>query len=241
MKPDMPDIEDLDAWCVKANTSQGVSRVAAAVPEATFVYLERDPRSTALSMAKALARGQGNRYNHTTLVKASVDWLCNAARFVKLIDEYPERSVLFRYEDLIRQPIKTLEALYRHLGVAGVDEDVLQAGLDGLFYKRTQGGSEDPVDEEDPKDQATVGLQQQAIDRWRRQLTDDEVRLVSILTFPGAGHFDYTCTGSLCPGDVRWALRRAEGLRFRTRQLLRYVYYRRQLKRSPAPQLLGCC
>ena len=49
-----PDLDQMQGWCIKANTWQGIDLVMQSFPRAKLLIVERDPRSTALSMAKVM-------------------------------------------------------------------------------------------------------------------------------------------------------------------------------------------
>jgi hypothetical protein len=79
---------------------------------------------------------------------------------------FPERYVRVVYEELVRSPEAAVETLMVELG-----EDLERPQLDFNATAHEPGL-------EDPKIAGTTGIHRQSVDRWRGQLTPEEVEAV---------------------------------------------------------------
>ena len=99
-------------------------------PDACFVWPHRDPVRALASGISAIGTLQWTGSDH--LFKGgSLDWLSDpflsAARFDAVIDQLktgvipPQRIYHMQYKDLIRDPLGTVELMYRHFGLTLTD------------------------------------------------------------------------------------------------------------------------
>lgn len=99
-------------------------------PEAKFIFVLRDPRATLSSLKDVASRleqagkksrfGQGFRKDIVQVRK----YIQAGERF---LDEFPERCLLVKYEEVIRHPKDTLTGMVEFLGLA-FQEDMLSIG-----------------------------------------------------------------------------------------------------------------
>ncbi|MET0985344.1 MAG: sulfotransferase [Steroidobacteraceae bacterium] len=95
-------------------------------PDACFVWPHRDPVKALASGISAIGTLQWTGCDHV-FKGGSLEWISNpflsAARFNRVIDQIEsgvvprERIFHMLYRDLVRDPMATLEALYRHFGL----------------------------------------------------------------------------------------------------------------------------
>tara|TARA_B110000037_G_C17105262_1_gene499620 strand:- start:679 stop:1659 length:981 start_codon:yes stop_codon:yes gene_type:complete len=80
-------------------------------PNAKFVYLVRDPRDMALSWKNSpVHRGD--------LVRAAKIWQEDQSQSIALLEKYPEKLFLIRYEDLVSNQEEELKKVCSFLGIA---------------------------------------------------------------------------------------------------------------------------
>ena len=93
------------------------------LPDSKFVHIVRDGRDVALSH-------ETYRYGLATLVEVAEKWqqeLRCSIRMGRLLG--PERYYIVRYEDLVRSPESSLQALCRFLGIPYSDSMLNYAGM----------------------------------------------------------------------------------------------------------------
>ncbi len=221
MRSDLHAPDALAGWCVKANTWQGVDPIKAALPEARVVFIERDPRSTALSLAKVHARVRETQFEDADVVQGALDWLRNATEFSRLLGRHRARATCMRYEDLVMDPIATLNRVYGFLGIDPLDEATIASALSGIFYKTTQAYTDKAPEDRVKK----KGVQTEGLDRWRRELSAEQLGIVTALTGAAARRFGYALDPNGGTGGAIGAIWRA-GKADRLRHLARYAYCR---------------
>jgi hypothetical protein len=217
-------LSSLRGWCFKANTWQGIDLVKETIPGARLLVIERDPRSTVLSMAKVLARNDKRTIGDADLVRGAMDWLRNATEFADCLSRHRTTSLAFRYEDLVNDPAETLNRIYDFLGLSMMDPEAIFEALSRMTYSRTQMHREP---------ETIKGLRKDSLDRWRQELSKEQVAIITTLTAPAAHLFDYAA--EIKPGNMRqiiWALSRGTFGAQAVRQLLKLAYCRYKLARS---------
>ena len=222
MRGAKPCLEEIDGWCLKANTWKGVDLVKRAIPEAQLIFVERDPRSTALSHAKVEARRRREQFTDADLVKGALSWLRNAAEFAVRLQRYPGSCVLF-YEQLVNDPTSALNRAYRDLGLALIDKAMVEAAVSDVQFKTTTAYGEASSSISKPS-----GIQRAELDRWRNELSTKQLQTVCALTFPGARFFGYEMKARPGWWDVANALGQARSLAL-VRFALVYCYCRTRL------------
>jgi len=95
-------------------------------------------------------------------------------------DDHPERSILVRYERLVREPRDALSELTSFLG-----EEYDNAMINNLLTGSHGEGIEDP------KARRHVDISSENVGRWRRDLSTDQVRLAKPLLAAICQRLDY--------------------------------------------------
>ena len=175
---------NLQGWCIKTNTWEGVDLLKQAIPEAQIVFVVRDPRSTALSFAKVYSRRRQEFFADHDLLRGTFNWLRNVTEFGIRLNRYDDAHLLY-FEQLVSDPVTTLNRLYSELGLKPLKPTALRALLDPIQYSNTRAHTERG------KPQTLSGVQPVALDRWRSALSDDQVRWICALTAAGARYYKY--------------------------------------------------
>ena len=171
-------------WCIKANTWEGVDELKRAIPEAQIVFVIRDPRSTALSFAKVYARRRQEHFADHDLVRGTMNWLRNATEFAVRLNRYDDAH-LIHFEELVSEPVATLNSLYVELGLEPIAPAKLRDLLNLIEYSQTK------THEERGRPQSLSGVQAGALDRWRQQLSEDRLAWVCSVSRAGAHWYGY--------------------------------------------------
>jgi len=134
-----------------------------------FVLVVRHPLDVIASMAeigmnKVIPVDIVGRAFHTR------DYIATGLAFA---ETYPEQSTIVRYERLVEEPRAALSELMCFLG-ENYDEAMI-----GNLHKDSHGKGL-----EDPKALQHAGISSESIGRWRRDLSDAQVRLVKPLLDP---------------------------------------------------------
>jgi hypothetical protein len=179
-------LDKLKGWCIKANTWEGVDDLKHAIPEARLVFVLRDPRSTALSFAKVYSRRRQESFADHDLLRGAFNWLRNATEFAIRLNRYDDAHAIY-FEQLVAEPVTTLNRLYAELGLERLKPAALRNLLDSIEYTNTKTYEEQGK----PQRQTLVGVQPLALDRWRQQLSDEQLHWICALTTSGARHYGY--------------------------------------------------
>jgi hypothetical protein len=179
-----PRLEDCAAWCVKTNTWEGVDTLKQAMPRTRIIFVERDPRANSLSFAKVYARDRREAFSDPDLTRGALDWLRNAVEFAARLNRYHDALLLY-FEQLVADPASNLNRIYGELGLDRLDVNTVQAALAGIEYTSTK------TYEERGRGPNPRGLHTAPLNRWREQLSREQVTLVSGLTHAGAEYYGY--------------------------------------------------
>ncbi|QIN80251.1 hypothetical protein GBA65_18940 [Rubrobacter marinus] len=165
-------------------------RVLGEVPgvERYAVHLVRDPRAVAYSWRRkkrSTPAGRGLAYmpqHHP--VESSLEWdLCNVAA-EDLRDDAPERYLMLRYEDFVREPRPSVERILDLLGEEpGSLPFVSERGVELRGPNHNVGGN---------PSRFRTGVVELRPDReWTQKMKDGDRWLVTALTLPFLARFGY--------------------------------------------------
>ena len=152
-------------------------------PDMLFLNVVRDPRAQVASMNRAII------HDFDTLLNART-WLAAHAAADHVVQRYPRRVLTIRYEDFLSRQQETLETVCDFLGIAFLPQmlDVAAsaearqiAQLSSLWSANCH---------------APIATN---IDKFRRQLSDDDINLIETLTGPYMDRYGYA---RLSRGDV---------------------------------------
>jgi len=160
-----------------------VSRIKADIPDALFVHIIRDGRDIALSLMKMGGfRPFPWSPKSRGLLETALywEWMVRTGR--RHGEKIPSDYVEIRYEDLVTQPRATLEGLSQFLD-HDLDYDRIQnAGLGRLSESNSSFLDEGPT------------ARQQAVNRWKERLSEQEVADLEALVGPCLEESGYKLT-----------------------------------------------
>jgi Sulfotransferase family len=174
--------QDIVAWLDKGNDFWGVDLIARHFPQARFVFVVRDPRGSVASLAKRMADDRPDtefKVAPRDVIASTIYWRNLAQQELRFARNYPERTIFFRFEDLVIRPFEIVPLLYDFLGLPAVAEHVLRSKLDSLVYSAS-------LDAE-----KCSGLSTKPVERWRSKLSEEVVDCVAELCAPTARRFGY--------------------------------------------------
>jgi hypothetical protein len=224
MRPTTADLRDCSAWCIKENSWAGTELLKRIMPKTRVVFVQRDPRSTALSFAKVYARAREEHFNDGDITRAALDWLRNAVEFARGLDRDSDALLLY-FERLLADPPTILNRLWRHLGLKPLEIPAVEAGLAKIEYTTTK------THEERGRVVNSSGLHTAALTRWQTQLSPQQIANICTLTQSGARHFGYRFDPKPTLRDLVSALRAAGT--GSVRALAVYLYCRARLLFTP--------
>ena len=152
-------------------------------PDMLFLNVVRDPRAQVASMNRAII------HDFDTLLNART-WLAAHRAADHVVQRYPQRVLTIRYEDFLARQHETLETVCDFLGIAFLPQmlDVAAsaearhiAQLSSLWSANCH---------------APIAAN---IDKFRQQLSDDEINLIETLAGPYMDRYGYT---RLARGDA---------------------------------------
>ncbi len=145
-----------------------------------FVFVVRNPLDTLASLNEI-------RFKKTVPADFESKVLClkdfyqNAMTYAA---RYPQKSITLKYEDIVSHPVETMRILFKRLGER-YEAEVLE-----LFHeeKRRSGI-------EDPKVGNTREVHSNSVDRWRSDLTKEQINMANNHLSEIIEHFGYMHAG----------------------------------------------
>lgn len=127
-----------------------------------FIHVVRNPLDALASLNEAGFK-KTIPHDFTQKILLYDEYLDKAFSF---IDRHRDISFTLRYEKLVTEPGETLSAL-----LSFIEEPYDEEMLREFFSKRRKDGLEDP------KVAKTTSVHQESIDRWKRDLSDGQIKL----------------------------------------------------------------
>jgi hypothetical protein len=149
-----------------------------------FVHLVRDSRAVANSWRR---RKEGIAQRKVVL--ASMDWLITNAACDAIRRRHPERSMLLRYEDLLRDPATWISAVAARAGLSVEGMPFIDKWTVDLGTNHTVSGNPDRFH--------TGPTRLQADEAWRHEMPAHLRTLVTLLTWPSILRYGYSLDGSI--------------------------------------------
>lgn len=184
---------DADRWGEKTPAHlRKVPEILSAFPDATVVCIVRDPRDVIRSQIR-------HEMDDRNLAGRARRWSFFGRLSDRWQDRFPERFAEFRYEDLLRRPRETVEAVCEH-----VDLSFTEAML---TYHESESATFDP-EREPKKTKATRPLDPDNAEKWRDEMPPRQAKIVEVLCRRGMADRGYPATPEpLTPGIAAEAAR----------------------------------
>jgi hypothetical protein len=104
------------------------------MPNGKFVFLWRNPVSVVSSIIETFGKGRWNAYIY------DIDLYKGLPNMVQAYKKHRNKSMSLKYEDLVRDPRKSLESVFGYLGVSCDAHDI-----DGFIGVKMKGSMGDPT------------------------------------------------------------------------------------------------
>lgn len=174
------------------------------MPEARFVFLVRDPRASYLSRRQKKGKHpQGMR-------AIAYRWLLYNQEVMRVMEKYPEKFLLLRYEDLVASPEAELKRMAAFFGFP-YDEQMLR------FHENVSANSFRKVAESSTDERKQVKyldlsrpVTTERSQAWRHELTATEIAEIDAITGTVAERLGYQTVGQGKPVAWRFQLFRAK-------------------------------
>ena len=151
-------------------------------PDARVIWILRDPRAVAASLIKvpwasAYIHVHAERW-HKSLLSFERDW------------QRDSRVMLLQYEKLIQQPEKCLTNLFQFIGEIYTPNMLSARSEANSPLINRQGWAVEHLQS------ALKPLSNEAIDKWKRELSQHQIEIIDALTFPRAANYGYVANTS---------------------------------------------
>ena len=123
-------------------------------PDGKFVFLWRNPVSVVSSIIETFGDGRWNTHIY------DVDLYKGLSNMVRTYKKYSGRSISLKYEDLVREPRKSLAMIFDYIGVSCDAHDI-----DGFIEVKMKGSMGDPTGVKKYKNIST-----ETLNKWRRTI-----------------------------------------------------------------------
>ena len=145
-------------------------------PDMLFLNVVRDPRAQVASMNRAII------HDFDTLLNART-WLAAHVAADHVVQRYPQRVLTIRYEDFLARQQETLETICGFLGIAFLPHmlDVAASSEARQIAQLSSLWSANCY--------APIAAN---IDKFKQQLSDDDINLIETLTGPYMDRYGYT-------------------------------------------------
>ena len=178
------ELPSLECWIDKANNWRGLLTIRRSLPMARFVFVVRDPRSVILSNARRNARRKQlsatTENTLTDIILMSLYWRFTTLMMLRFTSQNPGSVTWVRYEDFVQDPCAELNRLYTFMVGEGLKNDQLETLLQAISGGATNSRAE-----------RYEGISKAPMTRWRDQLDQRELSIISSISGKTAESFGY--------------------------------------------------
>lgn len=166
-------------WVDKTPTQEfSVDYWLSLYPEVRFIHVVRNPLATLAAM-KTMAGRRGRPFAMVYMIsQLRVSMLHGLAHRDRLGEA---RYILVRYEDILSAPPETMQALANRLGIA----------YDDMLIQPTINGMPSTPNSAYPENRLQGQIQTRSLDRWREQLTPNEIAQIVDALYDEATAYGY--------------------------------------------------
>lgn len=204
--------DQVRCWQTKTGNWRGLGAVCRAFPQARFVFLLRDPRGSILSGARHASKrapgGDGHSLMTAEIIDFALYWRTTVAVGLRFARRHPDISMIVRFEEFLTDPVATLHRVFAWTVGEPMDTATLEAALAGLG-----GGASNTPGE------LYTGISTAPLDRWRRDLSPEQVDLITALTWRTARAAGYDLGKPTAGPDMVQMIRAMPSLRRKLRVL----------------------
>ena len=129
---DMIDSENYTFWTMKANDYLGLKLFKDSLKKTKVVFIIRNPHSTIMSQTIRMGRRKGLKDNNRFLldiIRASRYWCHFSRSIIDFIRNYPEDTILIRYEDFVDNPEFEMNRVFNFTDSMKIDKMNLDLSL----------------------------------------------------------------------------------------------------------------
>jgi len=185
------------------------------LPEARFIHIIRDPRAVAASLAAA-GRDWGSSWASTNAVHNARRWTSNVANGLVLREGDGRQYFELRYEDLLEETPRHLEALFEWLGIDSSGALCRQVAEESRIQKLREGKSQAAWDlAKEPQGFFRKGRP----DGWKEDLSRRDVAVVEAIAGPLMDELGYARVTPGMSWSQQFEIRAREGLARRLNSL----------------------
>jgi hypothetical protein len=214
-------------WADKGNDVYGLFAIARYLPQAKFILIVRDPRPTVASMTRQIARSREriglDSANLASLVASCLYWRNMMQSFLRLDARYPGRAMFLRYEDFVRKPEETINRALEFATGERMPAEALRAAI-----------SRFPHSKKHDRSAVGFGIDHRPLERWRRMLSDEQIKVATALTWRTARKLGYEIERPRSRLVVLRALAGLKGWRKRATLAAKLVYLELMERLTPA-------
>ncbi len=168
------------AWFDKSNDANGLDDIAAAYPEARFLFVFRDPRGAVptLTTRAAMQKVEADKLALGGVVAQSIYWRNLTQQCLRFASRHPGRSLLFAYERLVTDPETVLSEVYSFLDLPPIGTSATTKLIGKVAFGSTY-------------EKASTGLNPTPIVRWRTAVPQAVIDVISSICGPTARKLGY--------------------------------------------------
>lgn len=216
--------KEVTCWGDKANDFYGLEEVYRSFPLGKFIFVLRDPRGVAASIAKRTAVKKEASYDapveEEELIRASISWRNMTQRMLRFSRRHREKALLVRFEDFLKNPVEKLNEIFIFVTGMTLPADVIESRVEALGYGATN-----------VPDERGRGLSKAPLERWKENLNEKQVERIQAITGETAREAGYRLEGSLSPATVFRVILSAPSLKEKAIRGAKLAYLRMLAKR----------
>ncbi|MGK2941527.1 MAG: sulfotransferase family protein [Immundisolibacter sp.] len=156
-------------------------------PDACFIHLIRDPRAVVASL-RAAGRDWGKNWASTSVVENAETWL-RVVELARSIKKESSKYLEVRYEDLMRQPVESIETMFDWLGISE-SKEVCRSFVDLCKPDKLSKGAANTA--WDTSKEPKGFFRGAGVDGWRNDLSTGEIAEIERVTAPLASILGYS-------------------------------------------------
>jgi hypothetical protein len=216
-KKNPKDSQAVLCWADKANDFYAVDAVAEHFPKGKFIFVVRDPKGAVSSLAKRAAVKESRSFDAapdiTKIVEACISWRRMTQQMLYFRKKYPQRALMVKFEEFLASPAQSLNEIFRFILEGALEERVLLERLGRLAYGATNVPNE-----------GGTGIKREPMERWRRTLGEEEVKLIEGLAGETAVKAGYPVGGHGSVEAIRTILKAVPGSKRKARNIAKIAY-----------------